>query len=307
MMVGRRRETRVAVSRLQARRPDAVNGARPGADPVADAGAPTDMMSSSDSESPRMGELLTVEGLSVNFGGVLALSDVSFSVARGDFIGLIGPNGAGKTTVLNIISRFYRPSHGKITFDGADLLAQRAHEIIGLGISRTFQNLALCPSLSVRRNVMMGGFAKRRCAFSVEWLQLPAARAAATRLGEQADEAIALIGLESLSDAPVGTLSHGSKRKVELARALCAQPTLLMLDEPASGLTDEEMADLVALLTRLRRTLGLTIIVIEHHLDVVLALSDRLIVLDMGRVIAAGDPDRVTNDPAVLEAYLGSA
>jgi ABC-type branched-subunit amino acid transport system ATPase component len=140
-----------------------------------------------------------------------------------------------------------------------------------------------------------------------EWLQLPGARRAAACLAEQADRAIELVGLSDNAEAITGSMSHGSKRKVELARALCAQPKLLMLDEPASGLTDDETLELVALLKDLRRTLDLTVIVIEHHLDVVLALSDRLIVLDMGRVIADGRPEQVTNEPAVLEAYIGTA
>lgn len=253
------------------------------------------------------GPLLQVGGLSVRFGGVQALSNVTFSVGIGNFVGLIGPNGAGKTTVLNIISRLYEPSAGAIRFEGVDLLSRPGHGVIDLGIVRTFQNIALCPGMSVRSNVTLGGYHRVRCGPVAEWLQLPSARAAARALSEQADYAMGLVGIEKESEADVGSLSHGTKRKVELARALCARPKLLMLDEPASGLTDEEAFELVDLLKDLRSRLGLTVIVIEHHLDVVLALSDRLVVMDMGRVIADGPPDQVTNEPAVVEAYIGGA
>lgn len=259
------------------------------------------MMSAAD------GLLLKLDGVGVRFGGVQALSDVTFSVRSGEFVGLIGPNGAGKTTVLNIISRLYQPSAGAIRFSGKNLLSHPAYSIIALGIARTFQNIALCPGMSVRRNVILGGYHRARRSAIAEWLQLPSSRSAARQLYEQADQAIALVGLVEQADAEVGSLSHGTKRKVELARALCARPKLLMLDEPASGLTDDESLELVDLLKELRRRLDLTVIVIEHHLDVVLALSDRLVVMDMGRVIADGPPDRVTNEPAVIEAYIGGA
>jgi branched-chain amino acid transport system ATP-binding protein len=249
--------------------------------------------------------LLQIAGVSARFGGVQALNDVTFDIRRNDFVGLIGPNGAGKTTVLNIISRLYAPSAGSISFCNSDLLAQPAHGVIGLGIARTFQNLALCPAMSVRRNVILGGYHRLKRSLVAEWLQLPSSSRAAKVLAEQADLAMGLVGLAHHADELAGSLSHGFKRKAELARALCAQPVLLMLDEPASGLTDEEALELVDLLKRLRSRLDLTVIVIEHHLDVVLALSNRLVVMDMGRVIADGPPEQVTNDAAVIEAYIG--
>ena len=250
---------------------------------------------------------LEVKDLDVQFGGVQALNGVNFSIRSGEYVGLIGPNGAGKTTVLNVISRLYAPSSGSVNFEAHELMALPAHRVIDCGIARTFQNLALCSGLSVRRNVMLGGVRRHRSNILQEWLQTPAVRRAAAKLAEQADQAIELVGLADKVDAIAGTLSHGSKRKIELARALCAKPKLLMLDEPASGLTDDEALELVELLRDLKRQLSLTIIIVEHHLDIVLALSDRLIVMDMGRVIAEGAPDQVTNDPAVIEAYIGAA
>ena len=250
---------------------------------------------------------LEVKDLDVQFGGVHALNGVNFSIRSGEYVGLIGPNGAGKTTVLNVISRLYAPSSGSVNFEAHELMALPAHHVIDCGIARTFQNLALCSGLSVRRNVMLGGVRRHRSNILQEWLQTPAVRRAAAKLAEQADQAIQLVGLADKGDAIAGTLSHGSKRKIELARALCAKPKLLMLDEPASGLTDDEALELVELLRDLKRQLSLTIIIVEHHLDIVLALSDRLIVMDMGRVIAEGAPDQVTNDPAVIEAYIGAA
>lgn len=250
---------------------------------------------------------LEVRDLSVQFGGVRALSGVNLSIRPGEYVGLIGPNGAGKTTVLNVISRLYAPSSGSVHFEERELTALPAYRVIDCGIARTFQNLALCSGLSVRRNVMLGGIHRHRCNLLQEWLQVPSVRRSAVMLAKQADKAIELVGLKDEADAVAGTLSHGSKRKIELARALCAEPKLLMLDEPVSGLTDDEALELVELLRRLKRQLSLTIIIVEHHLDIVLALSDRIVVMDMGAVIAEGAPDRVTSNPAVIEAYIGAA
>jgi branched-chain amino acid transport system ATP-binding protein len=249
--------------------------------------------------------LLDVQGLAMRFGGVHALNGVTFALGRGEFLGLIGPNGAGKTSLLNAICRVYPPSGGSIWFDGVDLLALKAHRIIARGIARTYQNLALCPTMSVLRNVMLGGIWLFGTHAFAEWLRLPSARARARQVTDGARAALDTTGLADLADVPVSALPHSIRRKVELARALCARPKLLLLDEPASGLSDPEIADLLSLLRRLRETEDLTIVVIEHRMDVVMALSDRIIVLDDGRVIADGSPSVVTTAPEVLEAYLG--
>jgi branched-chain amino acid transport system ATP-binding protein len=217
-------------------------------------------------------QLLQVKNLSAQFGGVIALNEVNFLIRAGEYVGLIGPNGAGKTTVLNVISRLCVPTAGSVVFEGQELTLQPAHRVIDLGIARTFQNLALCSGLSVRRNVMLGGFHRHRCGVLHEWLQTPRASRVAADLAVQAERAMELVGLAGEADTIVGSMSHGAKRKIELARALCAQPKLLMLDEPASGLTDREAYELVTLLQDLRCRLRLTIIVIEHHLDIVWGL-----------------------------------
>ncbi len=249
--------------------------------------------------------MLRVSGISARFGGVTALSDVSFGLNQGEFLGLIGPNGAGKTTVLNAISRLCSLADGEIAFDGASLLSLRPHEIIRRGIVRTYQNMALCPPMSVLANVMLGGLWRHPSAPLAEWLGTPAARRRAATVERDAFEAMRAVGIAEAAALRVDSLPHGMRRKVELARALCAHPRLVLLDEPVSGLSDAETAELVALLQRLRGSHGLTMIVIEHHMDVVMALSDRIVVLDGGRVIADDTPEAIAVDPVVLEAYLG--
>ncbi|TAK82085.1 MAG: ABC transporter ATP-binding protein [Betaproteobacteria bacterium] len=249
--------------------------------------------------------MLEVKGITAIFGGVTALSAVSFGVEQGEFLGLIGPNGAGKTTVLNAISRLSTLADGDIEFEGASLLPMRPHEIIRRGIVRTYQNMALCPTMSVLANVMLGGLWRRPSSAFAEWLGTPAARQRSTEVERDAIEAMRAVGIVDAALARVDSLAHGMRRKVELARALCAHPRLILLDEPASGLSDQEAEELVALIRRFRSSLGLTMIVIEHHMDVVMALSDRIVVLDGGRVIAEGIPSAVAANPAVLEAYLG--
>ncbi len=250
--------------------------------------------------------MLDVQELSIRFGGVTALDSVSFDVAEGCVCGLIGPNGAGKTTLFNCVSRLYDPDSGSLTFDGEDLLSRRAHQISGLGIARTFQHLGIVQSLTVRQNVMLGGHVHGRSGFLSAALGLPAERREERELGERADRAIEQLRLTAAADQQAAGLPYGVLKRVELARALCGQPRLLMLDEPAGGLSHEEVAELGDLIASLRDEHDLTVLLVEHHMGLVMRASDHVVVLNFGQVIATGAPDQVQNDDAVVEAYLGA-
>ena len=251
--------------------------------------------------------LLDVRDVAVRFGGIVALDGVSFAVDEGSIVGLIGPNGAGKTTLFNCLSRLYTCDRGDILFNGASLLALPRHRIAALGIGRTFQNVALFGSMSVRHNVLVGRHSRSRSGFLANALRLPRVAAEEEASGHKAEALIEMLGLGSVADTPVAQLPFGTRKRVELARALAAQPRLLLLDEPASGLNHEEIGELARLVRSLRDALRLTVLLVEHQMSLVMGISDRVVALNFGRVIAQGAPHEVRQHPEVIQAYLGTA
>ena len=249
--------------------------------------------------------LLRVDRLTVRFGGVTALDEVSFAVEPGQVCGLIGPNGAGKTTLFDCVSRLTRPRAGRIEFDGRDLLALPAHRVAALGIARTFQHLGLVGSLTVRENVMLGGQQASRTGFGAAALRLPVVGREERAVRRRADEVLDRVGLAHLAARPAAGLPYGTLKRIELARALGAAPRLLLLDEPASGLSHGEVEELAAVIAGLRGDGDLTVLLVEHHMGLVMRMSDKVVVLDFGRKIAEGAPSAVREDPVVVRAYLG--
>ncbi|XAH21984.1 ABC transporter ATP-binding protein [Xylophilus sp. GW821-FHT01B05] len=252
-----------------------------------------------------MKPLLQVRNLSLSFRGLKAVADVSFDVLAGQIVGLIGPNGAGKSSLLNCLSRIYAPSSGAVAFEGVNLLSRPIHALAPLGIARTFQNLELFAQATVMENVLAGAIHKHRSTVFADLLRLPHARRSRQAAIAQAQALVDELGLAPFADAPVSGLAYGVQKTVELARALAGEPRLLLLDEPAAGMNPEESRQLGKTILKLRQDRGITVLMVEHDMRLVMGVCDSIVVLVQGRKLCEGVPSQIRTDPRVIEVYLG--
>ena len=250
--------------------------------------------------------VFSVSDLSLRFGGVQAIGNVSFSVEQGEVFAIIGPNGAGKTSILNVITRVFDPTQGRVVFEGQDITALPRHKVVHSGIGRTFQNIELFEGGTVLDNLLLGRHRFAHGSFAAQWLWTPAVRAAEAASRDEVEDVIQLLDLMPYRNSPVAGLPYGVRKVVELARALATQPRLLLLDEPASGLNPEETRELAFWIDDIQKDLGITVIMVEHDMSLVSEAADRVLCMNMGQVLALGTPAEVQGDPAVIAAYLGA-